>query len=58
MIESECFKDINESENEETELLDLEDKTRQPGAKQKKGFYNFFRSRIMVRYFVTVVSVF
>ncbi|XP_054437867.1 G protein-coupled receptor kinase 4 [Pteronotus mesoamericanus] len=45
MIESECFKDINESENE-IESSD-QDRTCQPDAKRKKGFFSrFLRRRI------------
>ncbi|XP_053779466.2 G protein-coupled receptor kinase 4, partial [Desmodus rotundus] len=47
MIESECFKDINESKNEEAESLDLEDTTCQPAAKRERGFYRFLRRRVM-----------
>lgn len=37
MIESECFKDINESKSEESMALDLEDKT-EPVLRPKRGF--------------------
>uniref|UniRef100_A0A2K6GWT1 G protein-coupled receptor kinase n=1 Tax=Propithecus coquereli TaxID=379532 RepID=A0A2K6GWT1_PROCO len=44
MIESGCFKDINESENEENLLLDLEEKIRPSVPKPKRGFfYRLFR---------------
>ncbi|XP_053528312.1 G protein-coupled receptor kinase 4 [Artibeus jamaicensis] len=46
MIESECFKDINESENEEAESFHVADKTCQPAAKRKRGLCRFLR-RIM-----------
>ncbi|XP_019567073.2 G protein-coupled receptor kinase 4 isoform X2 [Rhinolophus sinicus] len=39
MIESGCFKDINESVNEESVALDLEDTTWQPVRKPKRGFF-------------------
>lgn len=39
MIESGCFKDINESVSEESVALDLEDKTWQPVRKPKRGFF-------------------
>ena len=58
MIESECFKDINESKNEEAESLDLGDTTCQPAAKRERGFYRFLRRRVMVRRSVTMVWVF
>lgn len=47
MIESECFKDINESENEETRDLRQEDKTCQPkpAPKRKRGFFHRLLSR-------------
>ncbi|XP_023601160.1 G protein-coupled receptor kinase 4 isoform X18 [Myotis lucifugus] len=47
MIESECFKDINESENEETQDLRQEDKTCQPkpAPKRKRGFFHRLLSR-------------
>ncbi|XP_036902673.1 G protein-coupled receptor kinase 4 isoform X2 [Sturnira hondurensis] len=47
MIESECFKDINESENEETKSFDVGEGTCQPAAKRKRGLYRFLRKRIM-----------
>ncbi|ELK32967.1 hypothetical protein MDA_GLEAN10010363 [Myotis davidii] len=42
MIESECFKDINESENEETRDLHQGDKTCQPkpAPKRRRGFFH------------------
>ncbi|EPQ20420.1 hypothetical protein D623_10021543 [Myotis brandtii] len=51
MIESECFKDINESENEETRDLRQEDKTCQPkpAPKRKKGFFHRLLSRWALR---------
>uniref|UniRef100_A0A9L0TFD8 G protein-coupled receptor kinase n=2 Tax=Equus TaxID=9789 RepID=A0A9L0TFD8_HORSE len=39
MIESECFKDINESENGENMALDRKEKTRQALPKSKRGFF-------------------
>ncbi|XP_036183248.1 G protein-coupled receptor kinase 4 isoform X9 [Myotis myotis] len=47
MIESECFKDINESENEETRDLHQGDKTCQPkpAPKRKRGFFHRLLSR-------------
>lgn len=39
MIESGCFKDINESVSEGSVALDLEDTTWQPGRKPKRGFF-------------------
>lgn len=47
MIESECFKDINESENEETRDLHQEDKTCQakPAPTRKRCFFNRLLSR-------------
>ncbi|XP_035874135.1 G protein-coupled receptor kinase 4, partial [Phyllostomus discolor] len=47
MIESECFKDIEEGENEENESFDLEDRTCRPASKRKRGLYRFFRNTIM-----------
>ncbi|KAM5340311.1 G protein-coupled receptor kinase 4 [Glossophaga mutica] len=47
MIESECFKDINEREDKEIESSDLEDRTCRPAAKRKRGLYRFLRRRIM-----------
>ncbi|XP_058402599.1 G protein-coupled receptor kinase 4 isoform X1 [Diceros bicornis minor] len=45
MIESECFKDINESANEEKMALDVEEKARQTVPRPKRGFfYRLFRS--------------
>nr|XP_044623876.1 G protein-coupled receptor kinase 4 isoform X4 [Equus asinus] len=45
MIESECFKDINESENGENMALDRKEKTRQALPKSKRGFFY----RLLVR---------
>ncbi|KAK2495161.1 hypothetical protein MC885_000258 [Smutsia gigantea] len=39
VIESECFKDINESENDENVALVLEKKTCQPVPNPKRGFF-------------------
>lgn len=46
MIETECFKDINDSENEEAQNLHQEDKIRHPGPapKHKRGFFQRFFS--------------
>uniref|UniRef100_A0A8C9AEC1 G protein-coupled receptor kinase n=1 Tax=Prolemur simus TaxID=1328070 RepID=A0A8C9AEC1_PROSS len=43
MIESGCFKDINESGNEENLLLDLEEKICPSISKPKRGFCRLFR---------------
>ncbi|XP_023494250.2 G protein-coupled receptor kinase 4 isoform X4 [Equus caballus] len=45
MIESECFKDINESENGENMALDRKEKTHQALPKSKRGFFY----RLLVR---------
>ncbi|KAI5945705.1 G protein-coupled receptor kinase 4 [Manis javanica] len=47
MIESECFRDISESENDENVALVLEKKTCQPVPNPKRGFfYRLLRRRV------------
>ncbi|XP_014644399.1 PREDICTED: G protein-coupled receptor kinase 4 [Ceratotherium simum simum] len=49
MIESECFKDINESANEEKMALNVEERARQTVPRPKRGFfYRLFRSGVRV----------
>ena len=45
MIESECFKDINESENEPVVVLEPDEKTDQQVPRQKRGFFYRLFSR-------------
>ncbi|XP_045022193.1 G protein-coupled receptor kinase 4 isoform X8 [Bubalus bubalis] len=45
MIESECFKDINESENEPVVVLEPNEKTDQQVPRQKRGFFYRLFSR-------------
>lgn len=49
MIESECFKDINESKSEESMALDLEDKT-ESVLRPKRGFiYRLLKIGVRVK---------
>lgn len=49
MIESGCFKDINEEEPEEHTVLNIEEKTYHPVPKPKRGFfYRLFRRGVRV----------
>ena len=52
MIESECFKDINERGNV---ALDPEEKTYQPAPKQKRGFFHrLFTRGVRVKHVVII----